>query len=98
MNLSKFLLLAHVFFFCVVNGERIVRFISSDGHEYYGDAILPSNSTDAALSREVCRSFKSKPLSEVKQAKIITGDPLGNFTVTNETKVSQPADNVESCC
>lgn len=48
-----------------------MRFISSDGHEYTGDAILPENSTDAAQSQK---------------ARVITGDVLGDFTVTNQIK------------
>ncbi|KAJ7855023.1 hypothetical protein B0H14DRAFT_2443884 [Mycena olivaceomarginata] len=52
-------------------GQRFVRFIATDGKEYTGDAILPSGTTDAALS---------------KQAKVITGDILGDFQITSQVK------------
>jgi hypothetical protein len=55
-----------------VSGERIVRFISTDGKEYYGDAILPAGTTDAAKSTS---------------ARVIHGDILGDFTVTKQVKV-----------
>lgn len=55
-----------------VNGERLVRFISDDGKEYYGDAILPAHSTDAAHSTS---------------ARVITGDILGDFKVTKQVMV-----------
>jgi hypothetical protein len=55
-----------------VNAQRFVRFISNDGKEYYGDAILPPNTTDAFFS---------------ESAHIITGDILGDFTITKEVKV-----------
>ncbi|KAJ7146076.1 hypothetical protein C8R44DRAFT_7049 [Mycena epipterygia] len=51
--------------------QRFVRFIATDGKTYSGDAILPPNDTDAAHS---------------KQAKVITGDILGDFTITNQVK------------
>jgi 2-keto-4-pentenoate hydratase/2-oxohepta-3-ene-1,7-dioic acid hydratase in catechol pathway len=54
-----------------VSGERIVRFISTDGKEYYGDAILPAGTTDAAKSTS---------------ARVIHGDILGDFTVTKQVK------------
>ncbi|KAF8871089.1 hypothetical protein BD779DRAFT_1613975 [Infundibulicybe gibba] len=54
-----------------VNSQRFVRFISSDGKEYYGDAILPSGTVDAAKSR---------------QAHVIQGDILGDFTITKQVK------------
>ncbi|SJL05877.1 related to bifunctional 4-hydroxyphenylacetate degradation enzyme [Armillaria ostoyae] len=57
--------------FLLAGGERIVRFISSDGNIYFGDAILPTNTTDAFFST---------------RAKVIQGDILGNFTVTREIK------------
>ncbi|KAK0456357.1 hypothetical protein EV421DRAFT_1698817 [Armillaria borealis] len=57
--------------FLLAGGERIVRFISSDGNIYFGDAILPTNTTDAFFSTH---------------ARIIQGDILGNFTVTREIK------------
>jgi hypothetical protein len=56
------------------NAERIVRFISDDGKTYHGDAILPHNTTDAFFSTS---------------ARVIQGDILGDFTVTNVTKVSE---------
>lgn len=56
----------------LAGGERIVRFISSDGNIYFGDAILPANTTDAFFST---------------RARVIQGDILGNFTVTREIKV-----------
>ena len=42
-----------------VTAQRVVRFISDDGREYTGDAILSENSTDARFSKsarviEVC--------------------------------------------
>lgn len=52
--------------------QRFVRFIATDGKTYTGDAILPTNDTDAAHS---------------KQAKVITGDILGDFTITSQVKV-----------
>ena len=52
--------------------QRFVRFIATDGKEYTGDAILPAGTTDAALT---------------KQAKVISGDILGNFAITNQVKV-----------
>ncbi|KAJ7938321.1 hypothetical protein B0H13DRAFT_1138761 [Mycena leptocephala] len=51
--------------------QRFVRFVATDGKEYTGDAILPANDTDAAHS---------------KQAKVITGDILGDFNITNQVK------------
>jgi len=57
--------------FSFVSAERIVRFVSTDGKTYFGDAILPVNSTDAALST---------------RAHVITGDILGDFKVTNQVK------------
>ncbi|PBK77108.1 hypothetical protein ARMSODRAFT_999475 [Armillaria solidipes] len=57
--------------FLLAGGERIVRFISSDGNIYFGDAILPANTTDAFFST---------------RARVIQGDILGNFTVTREIK------------
>jgi hypothetical protein len=59
-------------FVLVAQAERFVRFISNDNKEYYGDAILPRNSTDAAHST---------------RARVIKGDILGEYTVTNEIKV-----------
>ncbi|KAJ7153540.1 hypothetical protein C8R43DRAFT_1002429 [Mycena crocata] len=52
--------------------QRFVRFISTDGKEYTGDAILKANDTDAAHST---------------QARVITGDILtDNFRITNQVK------------
>ncbi|KAG6852949.1 hypothetical protein C0991_007929 [Blastosporella zonata] len=59
----------------VVNAQRFVRFISTDGREYTGDAILPSDTTDAFHST---------------RAKVIEGDILGNFTITSQVKAGQP--------
>lgn len=53
--------------------ERIVRFVSSDEKIYFGDAILPADTTDAAQSTS---------------ARVISGDIFGNFSVTEEVKVS----------
>jgi len=53
----------------VATAQRFVRFISTDGLEHFGDAILPSNTTDARFA---------------KTAKLIDGDILGNFTITNQ--------------
>jgi hypothetical protein len=71
MHLTARLILP-LFFLFAVSADRIVRFISTDGKEYFGDAILPANSTDAALST---------------QAKVITGDVLGDYTITHKVKV-----------
>ncbi|KAG6856315.1 hypothetical protein H0H87_005594 [Tephrocybe sp. NHM501043] len=62
-------LLANVSLF--VNAQRFVRFISDDNREYYGDAILPKGSTDAAHSTH---------------AHVIQGDILNDFKITNEVK------------
>ncbi|KAJ6630125.1 hypothetical protein B0H10DRAFT_1775349 [Mycena sp. CBHHK59/15] len=53
------------------SGQRFVRFISTDGNEYYGDAVLPANTTDAAQSTS---------------ARVIQGDILGEFTITKQVK------------
>ncbi|KAF8151768.1 hypothetical protein B0H34DRAFT_823336 [Crassisporium funariophilum] len=53
----------------VASAQRFVRFISTDNKEYYGDAILPANTADASKS---------------KQARVITGDILGDFKITNQ--------------
>ncbi|KAJ7058210.1 hypothetical protein C8F01DRAFT_1149968 [Mycena amicta] len=55
----------------VATAQRIVRFIASDGKEYTGDAILNNGDTDTSHS---------------KQARVITGDILGDFTVTSQVK------------
>lgn len=55
----------------LVHAQRFVRFISDDGREYTGDAILPKGSTDARFSTS---------------AKVIEGDLLGKFTITNSVK------------
>ncbi|RDB27789.1 Fumarylacetoacetate hydrolase domain-containing protein 2 [Hypsizygus marmoreus] len=54
-----------------VEAQRFVRFISTDKREYYGDAILPSGTKDAAKST---------------RARVIRGDILGDFTITREVK------------
>lgn len=56
----------------VASGQRFVRFISTDNKEYTGDAILPANTTDASKST---------------RARVINGDILGDFTITNQVKV-----------
>jgi len=53
------------------HGQRFVRFISGDGLEYTGDAIMPANTTDARFA---------------PSARVIEGDLLGDFTITNTTK------------
>ncbi|KAJ8473350.1 hypothetical protein ONZ45_g16328 [Pleurotus djamor] len=58
-------------FILAVSAQRFVRFISTDNKEYYGDAILPSGSFDA---------------SESTKAKVIQGDILGDFHITNQVK------------
>jgi len=50
------------------SAQRFVRFISNDGREHFGDAILPRNTTDARFA---------------KTARVIEGDILGNFTITS---------------
>ncbi|KXN90733.1 Fumarylacetoacetate hydrolase domain-containing protein 2 [Leucoagaricus sp. SymC.cos] len=55
----------------VANAQRFVRFISTDGKEYTGDAILPQGTTDASKSTS---------------AHVITGDILGDFQITNQVK------------
>ncbi|KAJ8078619.1 hypothetical protein AAF712_001393 [Marasmius tenuissimus] len=55
----------------VANAARIVRFISDDGQEYTGDAILANDTTDASQSTS---------------ARVIQGDVLTNFTITEEVK------------
>ncbi|KAF9442710.1 fumarylacetoacetate hydrolase [Macrolepiota fuliginosa MF-IS2] len=57
-----------------VNAQRFVRFISTDGKEYTGDAILPSGTSDASKSTS---------------ARLITGDILGDFQITNQVKPIQ---------
>lgn len=55
------------------NAQRFVRFISDDGKEYYGDAILQQGSTDAAKST---------------RARVIRGDILADdFEITDHVKV-----------
>ncbi|KAJ6630126.1 hypothetical protein B0H10DRAFT_1985122 [Mycena sp. CBHHK59/15] len=51
--------------------QRFVRFISTDGKEYTGDAVLQPNDFDAAHSTK---------------AKVIEGDILGDFKITNQVK------------
>ncbi|KAF8063437.1 hypothetical protein FPV67DRAFT_1421138 [Lyophyllum atratum] len=66
---SRFLLFCA--FSLAVEAQRFVRFISTDGREYTGDAILPNNTTDASKSTS---------------ARVIQGDILGNFTITKQVK------------
>ncbi|KAJ3511050.1 hypothetical protein NLJ89_g4323 [Agrocybe chaxingu] len=65
--LSPFLFLLPL----LVDAQRFVRFISTDNREYYGDAILPAGSTDAAKSTT---------------ARVIVGDILGDFKITKQVK------------
>ncbi|KAF7441369.1 hypothetical protein PC9H_001719 [Pleurotus ostreatus] len=58
-------------FALAASAQRFVRFISTDNKEYYGDAILPAGTFDAAKSTK---------------AKVITGDILGDFRITNQVK------------
>jgi hypothetical protein len=46
--------------------QRLVRFISSDGNIYYGDAILPHGQTDARFAKE---------------ARLISGDVLATYNI-----------------
>jgi hypothetical protein len=55
-----------------VEAARIVRFLADDGLIHFGDAILPDNTTDAFFATS---------------ARVIEGDILGNFTITNQVKV-----------
>ncbi|KAF9445852.1 fumarylacetoacetate hydrolase [Macrolepiota fuliginosa MF-IS2] len=69
-------LLSHLLLFlscCLwsTSAQRFVRFISDDGKEYYGDAILPDGSTDASQST---------------QARLIQGDILDDFEITDQVK------------
>ncbi|GLB41492.1 putative fumarylacetoacetate (FAA) hydrolase family protein [Lyophyllum shimeji] len=68
-TLPLFSLIASLTFF--VNAQRFVRFISTDNREYYGDAILPAGTTDAAKST---------------RARVIDGDILGDFKITDRVK------------
>ncbi|KAK9355181.1 hypothetical protein V1523DRAFT_87297 [Lipomyces doorenjongii] len=54
--------------------SRLVRFISTDGKTYVGDAILPAFTYDAR---------------KATHAKVITGDVFGEYKVTNEKKVGE---------
>ena len=54
------------------SAQRFVRFISTDGLEHFGDAILSANTSDARFA---------------KKARLITGDILGDFTITNQELV-----------
>lgn len=70
MRLNRVLLLCALSL--AAEAQRFVRFISTDGKEYTGDAILPSNTTDASKSTS---------------ARLIQGDILGNFTITKQVMV-----------
>ncbi|EGO51424.1 hypothetical protein NEUTE1DRAFT_70153 [Neurospora tetrasperma FGSC 2508] len=48
---------------------RLVRFLARDGRTYYGDAILPQGVSD---------------IRAAKQARLITGDIFGSYTVTDQ--------------
>ncbi|PFH48532.1 hypothetical protein AMATHDRAFT_5730 [Amanita thiersii Skay4041] len=54
-----------------VEAQRFVRFISTDGKEYTGDAVMPAGVTDASKSTS---------------AKVIRGDILGDFEITDTVK------------
>lgn len=76
-RLPEMRLLNHILLLTAVlaaQAERLVRFTSTDGREYYGDAILPPGTTDASKSTS---------------ARVIEGDILGNFTVTKQVKVTR---------
>ncbi|KAK9380886.1 fumarylacetoacetate hydrolase domain-containing protein 2-like protein [Kockiozyma suomiensis] len=51
--------------------SRLVRFVSANGKTYIGDAILPAGTYDARLATK---------------AKIITGDILSDYTITDEVQ------------
>ncbi|KAK3500569.1 hypothetical protein GE21DRAFT_1285622 [Neurospora crassa] len=48
---------------------RLVRFLARDGRTYYGDALLPQGVSD---------------IRAAKQARLITGDIFGSYTVTDQ--------------
>lgn len=50
--------------------QRLIRFLAKDGRTYYGDAILPSTSTD---------------LNAATRARIIQGSPWGPHTISSTT-------------
>lgn len=54
------------------NAQRFVRFVGTDGQVHFGDAILPDNSTDARFSTS---------------ARLIDGDILGTFNITDQVMV-----------
>jgi 2-keto-4-pentenoate hydratase/2-oxohepta-3-ene-1,7-dioic acid hydratase in catechol pathway len=49
--------------------QRLIRFLARDGKIYFGDAILPPNTTD---------------ISRTKSARLITGDIFGAHQVTDQ--------------
>ncbi|KAF8247892.1 Fumarylacetoacetase-like protein [Wilcoxina mikolae CBS 423.85] len=49
--------------------QRLIRFLARDGKIYFGDAILPPNTTD---------------ISRTKSARVITGDIFGAHQVTDQ--------------
>lgn len=78
--------LGRLLLFCAlslaVEAQRFVRFISTDGQEYTGDVILPPDTTDASKSTS---------------AKVIQGDILGDFTITNQVKVRTCSRTTSPC-
>lgn len=52
-----------------ITPQRLVRFLARDGRTYYGDAILPQGVSD---------------IRAAKQARLITGDIFGSYTVTDQ--------------
>lgn len=58
--------------FLTVKAQRFVRFVGTDGQVHFGDAILPDNSTDARFSTS---------------ARLIDGDILGTFNITDQVMV-----------
>jgi len=58
-------------FSLLASAQRFVRFISTDNKEYYGDAILPARTFDAAHSTH---------------ARVIDGDILGDFKITRQVQ------------
>ncbi|KAL0950440.1 hypothetical protein HGRIS_010389 [Hohenbuehelia grisea] len=69
MHLTSLALIFSLSLLC--SAQRFVRFISTDNQEYFGDAILPAHSFDAAHSTK---------------ARVIDGDILGDFKITNQVK------------
>lgn len=51
--------------------ERLIRFVATDGNVYYGEPILKNGNTDSRFAGE---------------ARIISGDVFGKYTIENTTK------------